>query len=98
MTRKRAGGWAALGCEFSKVVLQSVRGTTVATSSFSVTLQGSLSTKSTAPFTLITYTSQNLRTLKMNTTQVPVTYVRFRSTKFTTAANRKLDIRIAAVP
>lgn len=109
MSPKTTSSWLSLGNAFSRFALRCVRATTVGTSNFSVKLQGSLSTVFSTgaavgaigayvPTALITYTQANVGTLKLSTALIPASYLRFSSTTFTTAANRKLRIEVVAVP
>lgn len=90
---------------FSKFAIQVQSATTVATSRFSVTLIGSLSSanpgklgSSKYSVLVATYSSGSLGLIKFSTTLTPAQFVGIRSTIFTTAAGRGLNISIAAVP
>jgi hypothetical protein len=86
-----------------------VRGTSIGTSNFTVSLRGSLSTKNTTgaavgaigaytPSTLITYTQAIVGKLKLSTGLVPASYIKAVVTALTTAANRKLRVEVVAIP
>lgn len=96
--------WFALGAAFSRFGLHVINATTVATSAYTISLMGSLSTNNPASLgsskfqLLVQATSANLGGIKFSTSIIPATYVFVRSTKFTTAANRKVRIEMCAVP
>ena len=96
--------WIALGAAYSRFGLRVVNATTAATSSFTVSLMGSLSTMNPALLgasrfqLLVQATSANLGGIKFSTSIIPATWVFVRSTKFTTGANRKVRIEMCAVP
>lgn len=96
MTPKSTGTKYHLSAAYSKFSLACQKATSVATSAFTVKLLGALTTSSTAPVTLVTCTSANR--IKVSTGGVPVSYVWFSCTKFTTAAGRKLRIDAGVVP
>jgi hypothetical protein len=96
--------WFYLGAAFSRFGLHVINATTVAGSSFTISLMGSLSTNNPALLgaskfqLLVQATSANLGGIKFSTSIIPATYVFLRSTKLTTAANRKYRVEMCAVP
>jgi len=104
-----SGSWQGLGASYSRFGLRCVRGTSIGTSNFTVSLRGSLSTKNTTgaavgaigaytPSTLIAYTQTSVGKLKVSTGNLPAQYVKFVVSALTTAANRKLRIELVAIP
>jgi hypothetical protein len=77
---------------------------TVATSSFSIRVIGSLSSANpqklgSSKFTaLVTATSANQNGIKFSTSIIPASWVGIASSKFTTAAGRAVTIRLVCVP
>jgi len=99
--------WIPLGASFSRFALQAVQATTVATSGFTLTLVGSLTTQNpgalgSSKFTalLANYTSASAPGVVQTTkaAPIPVAFIGIRSTKFTTAAGRALTVKIVAIP
>jgi len=94
----------ALGSAFGRFGLQVTPGSTVATSGFTITIVGALTSQNpgkvgTSKFvTLVQATSANLGSVKFSTSIIPVTWIALRSTKFTTAAGRSLRVNVCAVP
>lgn len=86
--------WFNLGGAYKTFTLQCAKGTTVATSAFTVKLYGAVSTASTSPTLLATCTSAN-RT-KFSTGSLAFNWIKVSSTKFTTAAGRQLRIEVCA--
>lgn len=104
-----SGSWIPLNGTYSRFAVRCVRGTSVGTSNFTVSIRGSLSTHRTTgaavgaigaytPSTLIAYTQAVVGKLKMSTALVPASYVKAVCTVLTTAANRKLRVELVAVP
>lgn len=89
---------------YGRFGIQVQSATTVATSSFSIRLIGSISSANpqklgSSKFTaLVTATSANLNGIKFSTSIIPASWVGIASSKFTTAAGRAVTIRIVAVP
>lgn len=98
MAVKTTGAWTDLGGVYSKFALQCVKST--ASSNFSVKLQGTLSTKTTSPFALLTYTQANVSQIVRTTAAnpPPIARVRFSSTTFTTGAGKGIQIWLVALP
>jgi len=96
LTVKTTSKWIPLKGAYKLFTLQAAKGSTVATSAFTVKLFGALSSASTAPLLLVTCTSAIRRAV--STGNVPVTWLKFSSTKFTTAAGRLLRVEAAGVP
>ncbi len=93
---KSTSPWLSLGGAYKLFTLQAAKGSSVATSGFTVKLFGALSSASTAPLLLATCTSAARRAI--STGNVPVTWIKFSSTKFTTAAGRRLRVETCALP
>lgn len=104
-----SGGWKFLGAAYSRFGLRCVRGTSIGTSNFTVSLRGGLSTVNTTgaavgaigaytPTTLIAYTQALVGKMKLSTGLVPATHVKAVVSVLTTAANRKLRIELVAIP
>src|SRR5437899_7176501 len=96
--------WFSLGAAYARFGARVVNATTAATSAYTITIMGSLSTNNPALLgaskfqTLLTLTSATLGGIKFSTAIIPATWVFVRSTKFTTAANRKVRVELCAVP
>lgn len=101
--------WIDLKTAYSAFGLRCVRGTSIGTSNFTVSLRGSLSTKNTTgaavgaigaytPSTLVAYTQAVVGKTKLSTARVPARYVKAVVSVLTTAANRKLRIEMVAIP
>lgn len=96
--------WFALGTAYSRFGLHVINASTVATSSFSIKLMGSLSTVNPAGLgsskfaTLVTATSAALGSIKVSTGNAPATWIFVRCTAFSTAAGRKVRVEMCAVP
>jgi hypothetical protein len=104
-----SGSWLNLGTAMTRFSVRCVRGTSVGTSNFSVSIRGSLSTHRTTgaavgaigaytPSTVVAYTQAVVGKLKMSTALVPAQYVKYVVASMTTAANRKLRIELVAMP
>lgn len=104
-----SGSWVDLGASYSRFSARCVRGTSVGTSNFSVSIRGSLTTKNTTgaavgaigaytPSTVITYTQAIVGKLKQSTGLVPARYVKAVLVSMTTAANRRLRVELVAQP
>lgn len=104
-----SGGWVNLGSPYMRFVMRCVRGTSIGTSNFTVSLRGALSTHLTTgaavgaigaytPSTLINYTQATVGKLKQSTALVPAQYIKVVCTALTTAANRKLRVEVAGLP
>ena len=93
---KSTSSWIRLGGAYKLFALQVAKGSSVATSALTVKLFGALSSASTAPTLLATCTSANR--FKLSTGNVPITWIKFSSTKFTTAAGRRLRVEACALP
>lgn len=104
-----SGSWIDLGSPYTRFVMRCVRGTSIGTSNFTVSLRGSLSAFQTTgpavgaigaytPSTLIAYTQATVGKLKQSTALVPAQFIKVVCTVLTTAANRKLRVEVAGVP
>jgi hypothetical protein len=104
-----SGPWVSLMGGYSRFGVRCVRGTSIGTTNFSVSIRGSLSTRNTTgaavgaigaytPSTLITYTQAIVGKLKLSTGLVPASYVKAVVVSMTTAANRKLRVELVAIP
>jgi hypothetical protein len=104
-----SGSWFALGGAYRSFGMRCVRGTSIGTSNFTVSLRGGLSTRSTTgaavgaigaytPSTLIAYTQALVGKIKLSTGLVPASYIKAVVSVLTTAANRKLRIEVVAIP
>ena len=105
-----SGRWVDLGTAHRVLAIRCVRGTTVGTSNFSVTIRGSLTTQFTTgaavgaigaytPTTVIAaYTQATVGKLKLSTGLMPVRYVKAVLASMTTAANRRLRVELVALP
>lgn len=93
-----------MGSPFSKWAVMAQNQTTNATSRFTLSLIGSLTSGnpdkvSSSKFTvLVSYTSANRDAIKFSTTLTPAQWIGLRSTIFTTGAGRALSVFICAVP
>lgn len=92
-----------LGSPFSKFAIQVQPASTIATSAFTISLIGSLTSVNpgkvgSSKFSvLVQATSANLNAIKFSTTLTPAQWVGVRSTKYN-AASGAVNINIAAVP
>lgn len=104
-----SGAWIDLGASYSRFSARCVRGTSIGTSNFSVSIRGALTTKFTTgaavgaigaytPSTLIAYTQALVGKLKQSTGLVPARYVKAVLVSMTTAANRRLRVELVAQP
>ena len=104
-----SGPWVNLNAAYRAFGLRCVRGTSIGTSNFTVSLRGSLTTKFTTgaavgaiaaytPSTLVAYTQAAVGKLKLSTALVPAQYVKAVVSVMTTAANRKLRVELVAIP
>lgn len=106
-----SGSWIPLGAAYRAFGLRCVRGTSVGTSNFTVSLRGSLSTQNTTgaavgaigaytASTLVAYTqaAPGPGKLKLSTGLVPASHIKYVVSVLTTAANRKLRIECIAIP
>ena len=93
-----------LGAAYGRFGLQVTPGSTVATSGFTITIIGSLTSGnpgkvgSSKFVNLVQATSANLNSVKFSTSIIPVTWIGLRSSKFTTAAGRSLRVNLCAAP
>jgi hypothetical protein len=79
-TTTGAGSWMPLGAAYRSWALQCIR-TTTGTTAFTVVLQGTLSTATTNPRTIVSYTrSGDNSSVKVTTGVVPVGLVRYSVT------------------
>jgi hypothetical protein len=90
------GPWINMKRAYSKFALQ-VRKNSTATSNFSFKLTAALSTASTNPETIITYTQANLNTIVISTAGKPFTCIRWKSTSIV-GVTKKLHAFVTAVP
>lgn len=108
---KTTGAWVNLTAAYTRFGARCVRGSSVGTSNFNVVIQGNLSTVNSTgaavgaigayvPQTLLTLTqaAPGPGKIKFSTSLIPVQYVRFSCTAYTTAANRRLRIEFVALP
>lgn len=94
-----------MGSPFSKWAIMAQNQSTAATSRFTLTLIGSLTSGNpdkmgSSKFTALigSYTSANRDAIKFSTTLTPAQWIGLRSTVFTTGAGRALSVFICAVP
>ena len=110
-TAASSGPWVNLNAAYRAFGLRCVRGTSIGTSNFTVSLRGSLTTKFTTgaavgaigaytPSTLVAYTqaAPGPGKLKLSTGLVPAQYVKAVVSVLTTAANRRLRVELVAIP
>lgn len=90
------GPWVSMGRAFSKFGLQIRKGST-ATSNFNVKVKFALSTASTNPETILTYTQANVNTVVASTAGKPFTVFRWSSTTLN-GATKKLHMFLTGVP
>ena len=104
-----SGRWVDLGASYSRFAVRCVRGSSVGTSNFSVSVRGTLTTNFTTgaavgalgaytPSTVITYTQALVGKLKQSTGLVPARYVKAVVASMTTAASRSLRVELVAQP
>ncbi len=81
VTTTGAGSWKALGAAYTKFAMQCVK-KTAGTTAYTVLLQGTLTSASTTPRTLISYTlASDTVTVKFSTGTIPpVTSIRYNVT------------------
>ena len=102
-TTTGAGSWVKLGVSYSKFSVQALKAASPAnTTAYTVTLQGTMTTASTAFRTLVSYALADNATVKVSTGGHPVTMIRYNVTALggTSGANG-FGIRylaVAAVP
>lgn len=90
------GKWVNMNRAFSKFGVQIRKGST-ATSNFNLKVKFALTTASTSPETIITYTQANVNTVVQSTAGKPFTCFRWSSTSLN-GATKKLFGYITAVP
>ena len=90
------GRWVNMGRAYSKFGLQIRKGST-ATSNFNLKIKFALSTASTNPETIITYTQANVNTIVASTAGKPFTCFRWSSTTLA-GATKKLLGYLTATP
>lgn len=104
-----SGVWINLHTPYSRFAVRCVAATSVATSNFSVSIRGSLSTKNTTgaavgaigaytPSTLMTVTQATRGKVRLSTGLLPAQFVKAVVVSMTTAANRQLRIEFVALP
>lgn len=104
-----SGAWFALNGAYRSFGMRCIRASSIGTSSFTVSLRGSLSTRNTTgaavgaigaytPSTLISYTQALVGKLKLSTGLVPASYIKAVVSVLTTAAGRKLRVEVVAIP
>lgn len=90
------GPWINMGRAYSKFGVQIRKGST-ATSNFNVKVKFALTTASTNPETILTYTQANVNTVIASTAGKPFTCFRWSSTTLN-GATKKLHIFLTGVP